>query len=169
MTGTSGQCIFGDLLGPLQRLTGCILQHQPAKRQRHALLDLGAAHIDQFERTTAEIARNAIRVGDARRRRRERPARLSPARQDVDLDTADPLRLLDEGRTILRIAAGRGCNAEHAADLHGIAQRPKAPQRREALRPRHPAPAALWTEPGGRRSGQHLFVEDRGRAPRQPL
>ena len=74
----------------------------------------------------------------------------------------------DEGRPVLGVAAGGGGNAEHAADLQGVAQRAKARQRRQGLGHRigrqQPGRLHLAAE-----TGQHLFVENRRRTAGQAL
>jgi hypothetical protein len=54
-----------DAFGALQRFMRCILQRQTSKRQRHSAANAVAAHVNQFQRTAAEIADDTVRLVNA--------------------------------------------------------------------------------------------------------
>ncbi len=67
-----------DAFGALQRFVRQVLQRQASERKRQPTADAIAMHIDQFQRTAAEIADNAVRTmhaGDDTERRQFRFAR----------------------------------------------------------------------------------------------
>ena len=160
--------LLDDLLRLLDRLRRDVLQRKPAERERHAALGAMAVDFGEFERAAAEIAHDAARLVEAGHDAERRKLGLPLAGQHVDLDAADALGLGDEGLAVLGVAAGRGGDRQHLADLHAIAQRAEAADRGERLvdrvRGQEPGRLHLAAEPG-----QHLLVEDRGRTARQPL
>src|SRR5262245_1666649 len=94
--------------------------------------------------------------------------RLALAGDHLDLGSADALRFLDKRLAIAGIAAGRGRDHPQARYVDAVAQRAEAAQRRERLVDRILRQEAgrlhLAAEPG-----EHLLVEDRGRAPGEAL
>ena len=139
-----------DALGALQRFLRHVLQRQASERERHAAANAVAVHVDQFQRTAAEIADDAVRFVDAGNHAQRRQMRLARTRQDLDRTAADAFGLGDEVGAVAGVAAGGGGDRMDAADLHHPAQRAKPPQRRSAPWRRHPAPAARWSGPRGR-------------------
>ena len=85
-----------------------ILQRQASERQRHAAADAVAVHVDQFERTAAEIADDAVGIVDAGDDAERGKFCLARSRQDFDLRAADALGLGDEVGTVGGVAAGGG-------------------------------------------------------------
>ena len=63
--GHAGQVGADDAFGALQRFVRQVLQRQASERQRDAAADAAAMHVDQFERTAAEIADDAVGIVDA--------------------------------------------------------------------------------------------------------
>ncbi len=127
-----------------------------------------AAHIDQFERAAAEIADDAIGAMHAGNHAERGELRLASAGQHFDVGADGALGELDEWRAVLGIAHRRRGDGEDFLDLHLFAQRAKTLERRECVlnsvggeqsRRLH-----LATEPA-----QSFFVEQFGRAARQPL
>ena len=93
---------------------------------------------------------------------------LALAGEDVDLGAADALGLGDEGLAVLGVAAGGGGDRPQLRDVHAVAQRAKAPQRRQRL------VDGVGREQAGRlhlaaEPGEHLLVEDRSRAAGEAL
>ena len=86
-----------------------------------------AAHVDQFKRTTAEIADDAVRFVDARRHAERGQPRLPRTGQNVDGAAANTFRLGDEVRPVGRVAARRGGDRMNFTNLHHPAQRLEAP------------------------------------------
>src|SRR5258707_187774 len=70
--GDIGNFGLDDPLGALQRLVRQILQRQTSERQRHPAANPIAPDVDQFQRSAAEIANDAVRLvntgNDAQRR-----------------------------------------------------------------------------------------------------
>ena len=65
-------------------LCDSVLQRQAAERQRHAAADAAALHVDQLERTAAEIADDAVGLVDAGDDAERGQFRLARARQDFE-------------------------------------------------------------------------------------
>ena len=125
--------VLDDALGALQRLVRRILQREASQRQRHALTNAVAAHVDQFQRPAAEIADNAVRPVQAGNNAQRGEFSFARPRKNFDWHAADAFGLGDEVRTVAGVAAGRGGDGVDAADLHHPAQRAKPPQRRQRL------------------------------------
>ena len=125
-------------------------------------------HVDQFERTAAEIADDAVGIVDAGHDAERGQFCLARPRQDFNGNAADAFGLGDEVGTVGGVAAGGGGDRIDAADLLNPAQRAKAPQRRQRLGDgigRQQAGALnLAAEPA-----QRLFVEDGDEAARHRL
>jgi hypothetical protein len=155
-----------DLLGLLHRLFRKVLQREAAERQRDAVAQLVAVHIDELERAAAEIADDSVGAIDARHHAERGEPRLARAGQNLDLLAADRFRRRDEFRTVLGVAAGRGRDAPQSLHAGAIAQRTETPQRLERLLDRVAREQAgrlhLAAEPG-----EDLLVEDRSRRARQ--
>ena len=131
-------------------------------------MDPAFLHVDQFERTAAEIADNAVGIVDAGDDAERGKFRLARPRQDFNLRAADALGLGDEVGTVLGVAAGGGGDGEDAPDLLDATQRPESPQRRQCLGNRILGQKAralhLTAEPA-----QRLLVEDGDEAARHRL
>ncbi len=142
-----------------------ILQREAAERQRHAAADAMATHVDQLERTAAEIADDAVRIVHAGHDAERRQLGFTRTGEDFDPGAANLLRLGDEVRTVLGVAAGGRRNRIDAADLLNPAQRAKAPQRGQGL-----VDGVIRQQAGGldlaAQSAQRLFVEDGDKAAR---
>src|SRR6185437_7659463 len=98
--------MLDDLLRLLQRLAGDILQGQSAQRQRDARSDARAVNVDQFERTAAEIADNAVRTVNTGNDAERSQVSFPPARKYFDARATNPLRLSDEGAAIPGVPTG---------------------------------------------------------------
>ena len=157
-----------QLLGLLDRLLGDVLQRQPAERQRDAGVDLVAVDFGQLQRAAAEIADDAVGPVEPAHDAERAQLGLALAGNDLDLGAADALGFGDEGLAVLGVAAGGGRHHPQRADLHAVAQHAEALERAERLF------HSVGGEQPGRlhlaaEAGQHLLVEDRRRAARQPL
>ena len=158
--------LFDDFVRLLERLCRNILERQSAERQGHAGFRPRAMHVNEFERAAAEIADDAVGTMEAGEDAERRVMRFAPAREHVDLGTADLGGLGNEGAPVGGVAAGGGREHPQLAHAHGIGQRAESAQRVQRLVGR------LGVEEPGRlhlapEAGQHLFVEGRGRAARQ--
>ena len=151
-----------------ERFVRQVLQRQASERQRDAAADAAAMHVDQFERTAAEIADDAVGIVDAGDDAERGQFRLARPRQDFNGNAADAFGLGDEVGTVGGVAAGGGGDRIDAADLLNAAQRAKAPQRGQGLGDRIGRQQAgalnLAAEPA-----QRLFVEDGDEAARHRL
>jgi hypothetical protein len=160
-----GKIDIDDAFGLLQRFMRGILQGETSQRQRHAAVNAAASHVDQFQRTAAKIADDAVRLVNAGNDAERRQFRFARARQDFDADAADAFSLGDEVGAVAGVATGGGGDGVDAADLHHPAQRPKTPQRGQRLGDgvgRQQARGLnLAPEPA-----QRLLVEKRDQAPR---
>ena len=125
-------------------------------------------HVDQLQRAAAEVADDAVRLVHAGDHPERGQIGLARAGEDLDRSAADALGLPDEGVAIARIAASGGSDRPDAAHVQNVAQSAEAPQRIE-----RGVDGVLRQQAGGlhlaAETGQHLFVEDRRRRPRQPL
>ena len=141
---------------------------RPPSGSDSAVAHAGAMHVDQFERTAAEVADDAVRSVNAGDDAERGQVRLARARQHLDRGAADALGLRDEGAAVLGVAAGGGGDRPHPAHVQHVAERAEALERGERdldrLRRQQPGGLHLAAE-----AGQHLFVEDRRRRARQPL
>src|SRR5690606_32265524 len=120
-----------ELAGLLQRTRSEIGEREAAEGQCLADVHVIAAYLGQFERTAAEIARNAVGLVDAGDHAERGEPGLTLARQDFDRRAADLLGVADEVRAVLRLAYGRSRDHLHIADLDHVAERAKALQRAE--------------------------------------
>ncbi len=111
---TSARSRADDAFGALQRFLRQVLQRQTSERQRDAAADAVATHVDQFERTAAEIADDAVGIVDAGDDAERGKLRLARAGQDFNGRAADALGLGDEVGTVGRVAAGGGGDGEDA-------------------------------------------------------
>ena len=166
--GHAGQVVANDALGALQGFVREILQRQASQRQRDAAADAAAMHVDQFERTTAEISDNAVGIVDAGDDAECGKLRLARSRQDFNVRAADALGPGDEVGAVLGVAAGGGGDGEDASHLLDATQRPESPERRQCLGNRVLGQKAgalhLAAEPA-----QRLLVEDGDEAARHRL
>ncbi len=160
--------ILDDALRPLQRLLREILQGQCSERQGHALAHPAAAHVDQFERSAAEIADDAVRPVDAGHDAERRELRLARAGEDFDWYAADPFGAGDEIGAVPGIATGSRRNGVDSAHFHEPTQGVKPPQRGERLGDRVGCKQAGTLDLPAETT-QRLFVEDRNEASRQRL
>ncbi len=112
-----GQFGTDDALGALQRFVGQVLQREASEWQCHAAADAVAAHVDQFERASAEVADDPIGIVDAGDDAERGELCLARARKDLDPGAADSLGPGDEVGTILGVAAGGSGDRMDPADL----------------------------------------------------
>jgi hypothetical protein len=158
-----GKLGLDDAFGALQRFVRQILQREASERKRQPAANAVAMHVDQLQRTAAEISNDAVRPMHARHDAECRQFRLARTRQDFDFRPANALGLGDEVRAVAGVTAGGSGNRMNAADFHDPAQRPEAPQRGEGLRDsvrcKQPGRLHLAAE-----TAQGLFVEDRDQA-----
>ena len=163
-----GQIGADNTFGTLQRFVRQVLQRQASERQRDAAADAIAMHVDQFERTAAEIADNAVGIVDAGDDAERGKLRLARPRQDLNLRAADALGLGDEVGTVPGVAAGGGRDGEDAPDLLDATERAEPAERRQRLGDRVLGQEAgalhLAAEPA-----QRLLVEDGDEAARHRL
>ena len=75
----------------LSDLPAMSCKRQAAERQRQAVAHARAVHVDQFERTAAEIADDAVRLVNAGDDAERGEMRLALARQHLDRRAADAL------------------------------------------------------------------------------
>jgi hypothetical protein len=157
-----------DFLRLLDGFCRNVLQREAAERQRDAGLHLAAMHVDQFQRPAAEIADDAVGPMDAGNDAEGGELGFALAGQHVDPGAADAPGLGNEGRTVCRVAARRGGDDPQPLDVHRVAQGTKSDQRRERL-----VDCLLGEQPGrlhfAAEAAQRLLVEQRRRAPREPL
>ncbi len=111
-----------ELLRPLERFSGDVLERETAERQRHAAAHAGAMHIDKFERSAAEIADDTVGLVDSRNDPECRQMGLALARKNRDAGTANALGFGDECAAIACVAAGGGRNRPDTAHMQDIAQ-----------------------------------------------
>ena len=141
---------------------------RPPSGRRQTVAHMHAAHIDQFERAAAEIADDAIGAMHAGNYAERGKFRLASAGQHFDVGADGALGELDEWRAVLGIAHRRRGDGEDFLDVHRFAQRAKTLERRECVLNRVGGEQScrlhLATE-----AAQGLFVEQFGRAARQPL
>ncbi len=160
--------ILDDSFGLLDRLAGDVLQRQAAERQRELGAHARAVHVDQFERAAAQVADDAVRLVHAGDHTERGQIGLALARQNLDRRAADALGLANEGVPVARVAAGGGGDRPDLAHMQNVAERAEAAQRIE-----RGIDGVLRQQAGGlhlaAEAGEHFFVEDRGRRPRQPL
>ena len=137
---------------------------QRPERQRGARAGLAAGHRNQFKTAAAEISDQPVRFGNTGEHALGGESCLVHARQEVDLEAADRLRLFKKFGAVFRIAHSRrrGNDQRFHADL--VAQRHEAAQRLQRTG------NTLWIKPscGGKRAAEarhHLFVEDENRVP----
>ena len=125
--------------------------------------DRGMADLDQLEAAAAEIADDAVGVGDAGEHALPRPIAFLLAGEDARLE-ADGVDPGEEGGAVRGVAHGRGGDDAGADDAHLVDQQAEAVERgqRPLLRrlDSSPVAASAAAEPG-----QHLLVEDHRRDP----
>ena len=129
-------------------------------------LDALPLHVGQLERAAAEVADDAIGLIEAGHHAERGQLSLALAGENVDLGAADALGFGNESLAVLGVSARRGGDRPQLRDVHAVAQGAKAPQRRKRLLDRVGGQQAggLHLPP---ESGEHLLVEDRGRAARE--
>ena len=162
------QRLAHDLLGLVEIVPGGVGEREPPEGKRHALPDLAAFDVDQFERAAAEIADDAVgAVNSGDDAERGKP-RFLLARKHLDRHAAGGLGLSDERGTVLGLAHGGGGDRIDFFDLHHVAERPKAPQRAERLLDRVGRQPAFRSNLAAE-AAENLLVEDRSGAADQPL
>ena len=125
-------------------------------------------HIDQFERTAAKVADNAVRFMDSGHNAERSEMRLTLSREDCDCGAADAFGLRDEGTAIARVPAGGRGDGPDAPHVQNIAQGAEASERVErridGVRRQQAGRLHLTPE-----TGQHFFIEDGRRGAGQPF
>ena len=127
------QRLGDDALRALQRFLRGVLQGQRAERQRHALAEPAAAHVDQLQRAAAKVADHAVGLMDPGDHAERRQPRLAFAGQHLDRRPTNPFGAGDEIGAVAGVAAGGGGDGMDLADLHHPDQRAKALERRQRL------------------------------------
>ena len=149
-----------------QRFAGDVLQGQAAQRQRHAAAHARAVNIDQFERSAAKIADDAVRLVNAGDDAERGEMSLALAREDRNARAADALGLGDECAPVACIAARGRRDRPDAPHVQDVAQRAEASQRVErrldGVGGQQPGRLNLPSE-----AGEHFLIEDRRRRARQ--
>src|SRR5262249_23136415 len=133
-----------------------------AERQRDAAAHLMSVHVDELERAAAEIADDSVGSVDPRYDAKRRQPRLARTGQELDFLAADRFRGRDEFRPVVGVATGGGRDAPQPSHAGLVAERAEALERLERLLDR------IAREQAGRlhlaaKTGENLFVEDRGR------
>ena len=100
----AGQLLRGDPGSLDRRAFRHVLQAKPAERQRDALADLLAFHIDEFQAAAAQIACNAVGGMEARDHAERGIVGFFAAAQHADLRSEDLLRAMDEIEAVFGLA-----------------------------------------------------------------
>ena len=162
--GNARHRLVDDRQGAVDLVSGFVDETQPAEGQRVGMFELVAGDIDHLEAAAPEIARQPIGRQKSHADAVSGELRLRLAREDLDTDAGNALGLLDEKRSVLRVAHGRRRQHAQVLDLEHPRHRAKTRQRFEC-----PLNAFGTEEARGRnrvaKPGKHLLVEDRrGRA-----
>ena len=161
-----GQNLARDARRLLGRPLGGIHQRQAAKRESDAAAGFSVVDIDQFERTAAEIADDAIGLMDRTQHaeRREFGFPLAVEQRDSAADRA--FREFEKLWAIRGVAHRRGRQRPDIPDAHRAAEHFEPLQRRQSLGDRLVRQKACCRNAFAE-AAQHLFVEGRRRRPRQ--
>ena len=109
--------LVDEFLGALERSAGDVGEGESAERHGETVAHIGAAHVDQLERTAAEVADDAVGLVHAGDDAEAGQMRLACAGQDFDRRLQDTLGLRDERLTVVGVAAGRGGDRPDAVHL----------------------------------------------------
>ena len=163
-----GKRVLDQLLGLLDRTRRTVLQREAAERQRGPGFQAMTMHVDQFERTTAEVADDAVGAVEARYHTKRGQFRLARTGDHVDLGAADLLRGGDEFAAIFGVAACRRRQHPQLLDPHRVAERAETLERLQRLlngvRGHQTLGLHLAAE-----TGHGFFVEQRRRTARHAL
>ena len=117
------ESLLDELFRSLERFAGDVLECKATERESYSATDARTVHIDQFERTAAKVADNAVRFMDSGHNAERSEMRLTLSREDCDLVRQMRSASGDEGTAIARVPAGgrgddpdrRTCKISHKA------------------------------------------------------
>src|SRR5262245_14998445 len=157
-----------EFLCLLERLAGDVLERKATERQRYAAAHARAVHVDEFERTAAEVSYNAVRLVDSGHDPKCSEMGLALSRQDCDCRAANAFGFSDERAAVARVAACRRGDSPNAPDMQDIAEGAEPNQcverRIDSIRRQQAGRLNLAPKPG-----QDFLVEDRRWRTSQPF
>ena len=128
-----GQGLANDAHRLFGRALGDIHQRQAAQRQRDAAPHLALLDVDQFERTAAEVADDAVRLEDRAEHALRRQLRLALPIEQLDPAADRALGKLEKLRAVGGVAHGGGGDGGDVLDAHRAAKHLEALQRGQSL------------------------------------
>ena len=163
-----GELALDHVLRALAAAIGALGQNQVTQHQARAPADLAAVERDQLEAAAAEIAQEAVGVGDAREQAESgKTGFLGPA-QHPDGDMEPAFDSGDERTAVLGLANRGRRERPDPADSHRPGETNEPRQRRHrAIPPVGVEPAGIGEAAG--QGAMDLFVEQRGRQRGDPL